>query len=340
MLHVRDIHKTYEGEPLLTGVSFDVGADETVALLGASGSGKSTLLQIIAGLETAERGTVLWEARDLSAIAAHRRDFGLVFQDYALFPHMDVFSNVAFGLRMKRWPAGRIRGRVQEVLSLVNLDAFERRSVTELSGGEQQRVALARALAPQPRLLMFDEPLAALDRALREELQAELRRILRRSDLPAIYVTHDQDEAFAMGDRVLLLHGGKIVAEGTPQRLAGNPGSAWVAGFLGLGTVVRGVIRKVETQGATAETEFGLVEAAAPRAVRVGQDVPILIRPEEVTFTQAPQRPRFVVRDVVFQRDHYRVVLENGLFGFAATPPPLGSMVSVEIRHAEILQDA
>ena len=170
MLEIRDIWKSYEGQPLLNGVSFSLEAGETVCLLGRSGSGKSTLLRIIAGLETAERGQVLWQGQDLSAVPVHLRQFGLMFQDYALFPHRDVAENVGFGLRMQGLSKAEISLRVAEALEQVNLAAFAKRRVTDLSGGEQQRVALARALAPRPRLLMLDEPLGALDRALREQL--------------------------------------------------------------------------------------------------------------------------------------------------------------------------
>src|SRR5512142_1726164 len=254
MLEVANIVKSYEGVPLLRGVSFSVAQDETVCLLGPSGSGKSTLLLIIAGLEEPEAGQVRWDGEDLAAVPAHLRDFGLVFQDYALFPHLNVFDNVAFGLRMKRWPSDQVMSRVNEVLELVNLEGFEKRRVTDLSGGEQQRVALARALGPRPRLIMFDEPLGALDRALREELLAQLRRILTEARLPAIYVTHDQSEAAAIADHVLLLHEGQIIREGPLSELWAHPGSAWAAEFLGVGKVLKG---RIMDGGSQVQTEYG-----------------------------------------------------------------------------------
>lgn len=243
MLTLTHLSKNYENQPLLTDISFTVDAGETICLLGASGSGKSTLLRIIAGLEPPETGRVLWDSADLAPIPPHARDFGLVFQDYALFPHLTVFENAAFGLRMRSMPAAEIRARVAESLALVNLSGFGSRRVTDLSGGEQQRVALARALAPRPRLLMFDEPLGALDRSLKEELLDELRAILHRTRIPAIYVTHDQEEAFAIADRILLLHEGVIVREGSPAQVWNDPRSAWVARFLGVGNVVEGKFR-------------------------------------------------------------------------------------------------
>jgi len=262
MLALKNIHKSYEGKPLLKGISLEVAQGETLCLLGPSGSGKSTLLRIISGLEEAEAGDVLWDGQSLAGVPSHQRNFGLIFQDYALFPHLTVFENVAFGLRMqqKRFPdfarrmrfrrsnlpdyetassqkdasRGFIEERVTESLKQVHLAGFDSRRVTDLSGGEQQRVALARALAPRPRLLMFDEPLGALDRRLREYLIVEIREILRESGVPAIYVTHDQAEAFALAHRVILLNDGEIVQSGSPEEIYEHPASAWVAEFLGV----------------------------------------------------------------------------------------------------------
>jgi ABC-type Fe3+/spermidine/putrescine transport system ATPase subunit len=234
MLTLTNIHKTYEGKPLLKGISLSVSEGETVSLLGSSGSGKSTLLRIVAGLETPEEGDVLWQEESLADIVPHERKFGLIFQDYALFPHLNVFQNVAFGLKMQKLPKDEIQMRVTEALKQVDLTGFASRQVTDLSGGEQQRVALARALAPRPRLLMFDEPLGALDRRLREYLIVEIREILRESGVPAIYVTHDHEEAFALAHRVMLLNDGEIVQSGSPDEIRAQPASAWVAEFLGV----------------------------------------------------------------------------------------------------------
>ena len=234
MLRLKNIYKSYDGKPLLKGISFDVAQDETLCLLGPSGSGKSTLLRIISGLEVAELGDIYWDGESLLETPSHQRNFGLIFQDYALFPHLNVFENVAFGLKMQKMPKDAIQQRVTESLKQVHLTEFDSRRVTELSGGEQQRVALARALAPRPRLLMFDEPLGALDRRLREYLIVEIREILRASGVPAIYVTHDQAEAFALAQRVILLNDGEIVQSGSPEEIYEHPASAWVAEFLGV----------------------------------------------------------------------------------------------------------
>src|SRR5262245_39203940 len=242
MLEVHHIFKTYDGKPLLNDISFKVDTGETVCLLGASGSGKSTLLRIIAGLEDSDAGLISFNDVDLTSTPPHLRDFGLVFQDYALFPHLNVNDNVAFGLKMRRLPQEEILQRVANALEMINLSGFGNRRVTDLSGGEQQRVALARALATRPRLLMFDEPLGALDRNLREDLLNELRKILHQSNIPAIYVTHEQEEAITIADRVLILHDGKIEREGPAADVWKNPGSAIVAEFLGLGNVAPGKI--------------------------------------------------------------------------------------------------
>ena len=275
MLEVQHIFKTYEDKPLLTDISFKIDSGETICLLGASGSGKSTLLRIIAGLEDSNSGSILFNNIDLASTPPHLRDFGLVFQDYALFPHLDVNDNVAFGLRMRRMGQGEIAERVASSLELVNLKEFGSRKVIDLSGGEQQRVALARALATHPRLLMFDEPLGALDRALREDLLNQLRRILHQTKIPAIYVTHDQEEAFTIADRVLILHDGSILREGTPADVWANPKSAFVAEFLGLGNVISGeVVGKNKFQ-----TEYGIFTIKCDHKHSKGDKVHLLARP-------------------------------------------------------------
>jgi spermidine/putrescine transport system ATP-binding protein len=326
MLELRRIQKSYGGQPLLRGVSFAVHANETVCLLGPSGSGKSTLLQIIAGLQSPESGTVSWQGKDLGNTPAHRRDFGLVFQDYALFPHLDVLENVAFGPTMKGWPPDEIRHRVSEVLQLVDLGGFERRTVTDLSGGEQQRVALARALAPRPRLLMFDEPLGALDRTLRDELILQLRLILDRTRIPSLYVTHDQEEAFRIADRILLLHDGRIVRAGTPKEIWEYPNSAWAAQFLGLGNILRGRVLK---GGRRVETEHGTLAFRCAHRHRLGADIQLLVRPRP-----APGGSHLVgvAQETIFQHDKYRVLLSGGLCFDLDAAPKIGDRVRVSVK--------
>ena len=329
MLEVINIHKTYEGQPLLEGISFTVTPGETVCLLGPSGSGKSTLLRIIAGLEEAEEGRVYWEREDITDVPPHRRRMGMVFQDYALFPHLTVAENVAFGLRMQGWTPQDQQERVREVLELVRLTGFEGRRVTDLSGGEQQRVALARALAPRPRVLMLDEPLGALDRALREALLEELREILRSSDVAAIYVTHDQEEAAAIADRVLILHEGQIVRQGTPYEVWSDPGSIWVARFLGVGNILLGKWRP-GADSPLLETELGTFPLSCSHSHRAGELVGAVFRPSAVAESAAgPIRSR--VTDVLFQREHFKVYLANGLCAFLSRPPGVGEVLTLRL---------
>ena len=314
MLEVRDIRKNYGGKPLLQGVSFCVGAGETVCLLGPSGSGKSTLLRIIAGLETPEAGMILWDGEDMASIPVHRRNFGLMFQDYALLPHRNVAENVGFGLRMQAFPRAEIQSRVVEALEKVNMAAFARRRVTDLSGGEQQRVALARTLAPRPRLIMLDEPLGALDRTLREQLVEELHHLLQTTGIPAIYVTHDQEEAFALADRLGMLHGGQVEQIGSPAEVYGRPASAWAASFLGFNNLIAGAV--VSLDPFCVNTPIGVFQVAElpDRSPAVGSQITLLIRPTGARLDVENTRPPFnqirgSVEDVLFQGDKFRIGL-------------------------------
>jgi len=326
MLELRHIHKTYEGKPLLTDISFQLDSGETICLLGASGSGKSTLLRMIAGLEDSNSGSILFNNIDLASTPPHLRDFGLVFQDYALFPHLNVNDNVAFGLKMRRLEQSEIAKRVANSLELVNLKGFRQRKVTDLSGGEQQRVALARALATRPRLLMFDEPLGALDRSLREDLLNELRIILHQTKIPAIYVTHDQEEAFTIADRVLILHDGQIIREGAPADVWSNPQSVFVAEFLGLGNVIDGeVVDKNKFQ-----TEHGAFSVKCNHKHSKGDKIKLLARP--LSVKKEANVISGTVTDVIFQHDRYVVTLDNGLYVYLDEAPQIGKKISVKVK--------
>jgi ABC-type Fe3+/spermidine/putrescine transport system ATPase subunit len=303
--------------------------------MGPSGSGKTTLLRIIAGLETPEAGRVLWGGADLSPVPAHERNFGLFFQDYAIFPHLSVEENVAFGLHMQRLPQREIYLRVANILKKVSLDGFESRRVTELSGGEQQRVALARMLAPRPRLLMFDEPLGALDRALKDDLLDELRRILHESGVPAIYVTHDQAEAFAVADRVLLLHEGRIIQDGAPAEVSAHPASAWAAHFLGLGNLLPGEVHMVKPEGWLVQTAVGEFVVPCGHRHRAGEKVNLLVRRRGVR--EAPEgRLRGRVADVVFQQTGFKVTLEDGLVFHLDHAPGVGQEICLELLPSAV----
>ena len=298
MLELVDIRKDYEGKPLLKGVSFSLSEGQTACLLGPSGSGKSTLLRIIAGLERPDGGQVRWGGADLAGTPVHQRDFGLMFQDYALFPHRSVAENVAFGLRMRGLPREEITARTQAALEQVGLAGLARRRVTDLSGGEQQRVALARSLAPRPRLLMLDEPLGALDRRLREQLLDDLHHLLHHTQITAVYVTHDQEEAFTLADRLVLLRAGRVAQQGSPTDVYDHPVSAWVARFLGLTNQVGG--RVAVPDPLEVDTPLGRFPAVPCAGFQPRQDqaVTVLFRPEGARFSKGAISPLCLRGDV------------------------------------------
>ncbi len=275
LLSAREVHKWFDDVHVLRGVSLDVDAGEIVCLLGPSGCGKTTLLRVVAGLEQPDQGTLHFGGEDLSQVPVHRRRFGLMFQDFALFPHLNVYDNVAYGLRMAGWKEAEIRARVAEMLALVNLGGYERRTIFELSGGERQRVALARSLAPSPRLLMLDEPLGSLDRTLRERLMVELRGILKEVGVTALYVTHDQQEAFAVADRIVVMNQGRFEQIGTPEAVYARPATPFVARFLGLNNLIPA--RVLPDRPRQAITPLGVF--LLPEPARPGQGL-LLIRPE------------------------------------------------------------
>jgi ABC-type Fe3+/spermidine/putrescine transport system ATPase subunit len=338
MLEIRDIHKTYEGKPLLQGISFAVSSGETVCLLGSSGSGKSTLLRIIAGLEAADQGEVFWNNELISRVPVHQRRFGLMFQDYALFPHKSVKENIAFGLEMQKVPRSEIDQRVTSALVQVNLQEFETRRVTDLSGGEQQRVALARALAPDPLLLMFDEPLGALDRTLREHLGIELREILHRSRVPAIYVTHDQEEAFTISDTVLLLHDGLIIQSGPPSEVYSHPANRWAAEFLGLGNLLEGIVNHREA-AQIVRTRVGEFALKCNHEHKEGDQVHLLLRPAGASRIDAAvtESIQGIAIDVLFHQSGFKVTLDNGLYFYLPSSPRIGDRIIVQTGGMECL---
>jgi ABC-type Fe3+/spermidine/putrescine transport system ATPase subunit len=288
-LSLREVYKSYGATRAVDGVSFEVEEGEIVALLGPSGCGKSTILALIAGLEHPEHGEICWDGASLQEVPPNRRGFGLMFQDFALFPHMSVFDNVAFGLRMANLPEEQTRQRAKEMLALVGLSDFEGRDVNTLSGGEQQRVALARSAAPHPRLLMLDEPLGALDRTLRDRLLLELGEILRRMQQTAIYVTHDQEEAFALADRVVVLNQGHVEQVGEPTAIYAHPASAFVARFLGLSNLLPGELLYQDGVGVLRTPIGDLPATALPADIPAGK-VTVLIRPDKVSLNSASPR--------------------------------------------------
>lgn len=340
MLRVEEITKDYDGKPLLKGITFEVQQGELVCLLGSSGSGKSTMLRIIAGLEEPKSGQVFWKGEDYTQKPTHERGFGLMFQDYALFPHRSVVENIAFGLRMAGRTKGEIDTLVQKALISIRMQDFANRPVTELSGGEQQRVALARALAPDPHLLMLDEPLGALDHNLRTELLKELRKRLHDSQKPVIYVTHDQEEAFALADRLLLLHDGKLVQEGAPEKVFIQPANAWVASFLGLGNLVPAKL----VSSNCVHTELGQFEIPTLPDLQSGLEYTLLLRPENALLGEkAVAQPNYLrasVQDSIFMGEYYRLELlvgRNLLQVNSLQPVAIGGTIDIA-WHGSTLQ--
>ena len=351
MLKVREVSKAFGGVAALRDVSLDVGGGEILCLLGPSGCGKTTLLRIVAGLERADDGRVLLNGTDLGETPVHRRGMGFMFQEYALFPHKDVYGNVAFGLRMARLPRAEVQGRVAEALERVGLSGFERRAVHELSGGEQQRVALARSLAPRPCLLLLDEPLGSLDRALRERLMNELRQTLKAIELTALYVTHDQSEAFALGDRVAIMQEGRIEQIGAPEAVYRHPVSPFVARFLGMenllpGQVVDAATRYVKT--AIGKLQTHTVARNATRAQHATRSLTVLLRPEAARLVDGTEpavnllRGRVIARS--FRGAYYRLVLRHSsgtelafeLDGTDGTTLAVGDEVALSLRPESI----
>ena len=304
----------------LKDIDLAIDAGEYVTLLGPSGCGKTTLLSVLGGFIEPTRGEVRIGGRDMTRVPPARRPTTTMFQDYALFPHKDVAANVAFGLRMQGRGGSEVRARVRELLELVGLPGAEERPVSQLSGGEQQRVALARALAPRPRLLMLDEPMGSLDRALRERLPEELRAIFGELGLTVLYVTHDQDEALSVADRVVLLADGRLVADGTPEELWTHPPTAWTARFLGFrnlapGRLVEGVL----------ETPWGRLSAAGASGNAAAGEVTVVLRPAAlVPAADGPIRGRVEARR--FRGDHVLLMV-----GVAGAPT-----LQVEAREGEL----
>ncbi len=300
MIEVRNVSRAFGTVPVLRGIDLSLADNEIVCLLGPSGCGKTTLLRIIAGLERLDNGEVLLNGQNIATIPTHQRGFGLMFQDFALFPHMNVAANVAFGLRMQNAPTTVQRQRVSEMLELVGLSGFEQRDVARLSGGERQRVALARSLAPNPKLLMLDEPLGSLDAVLREELILELRTIIKRLGLTAIYVTHDQHEAFAIADRIAVMNKGLVEQFAAPPALYNHPASEFVSRFLGLDNVVP----VISQQGSLVQTPVGNFEVAGqPHSLLLHTDYLSLTQPLASSTLQIPVE----VIQSVFQGDSYRL---------------------------------
>ncbi len=282
-LRLDSLEKRFGDLPVTRQVSIGAAKGEIVALLGPSGSGKTTVLRLVAGFETLDAGRIFVEGEDVTALPPERRRFGMVFQHYALFPHMTVGENVAFGLGTGGAASAATRARVTEMLALAGLSGFEDRRVTAISGGQQQRVALARALAPNPRVLLLDEPLSNLDPTLREKTRRELKRAIRKVGITTLFVTHEQEEAFELGDRVAVLNQGRLEQVGTPEELFERPATRFVATFVGRSSVV-----PVVWKGGARIPGGPVWPATAGGGLAEGSDADLVVRPEGLAFAPAP----------------------------------------------------
>jgi len=309
ILDVQNLAKVIESDLVLRNINLTLQASEILCLLGPSGCGKTTLLRLICGLETPDSGRILYEGRDITPVDPHRRNFGMMFQEFALFPHKNVYENIVYGLRVKNWSESKIQQRAREVLALVGLTELRLRNVNDLSGGERQRVALARSLAPQPRLLLLDEPMGSLDRVLRERLLTDLQLILKQIRITTIFVTHDHNEAFAVADRIAVFNAGRIEQIDKPQNLYKNPANRFVASFLGFQNLIAGTV----LANGGIETSLGTVYFPKTEPVS-GKAVTVLIRPEAARMLEPSAIPAegelsvtAEIKDIRFQGTEYRL---------------------------------
>ncbi|MBI4539235.1 MAG: ABC transporter ATP-binding protein [Gemmatimonadetes bacterium] len=295
-LELRGLAKRFGDVAAVRDLTLELEPGEFVTLLGPSGCGKTTVLRLIAGFETPDAGRLIFDGREVTSLSPQRRRFGMVFQNYALFPHLNVYENVAFGLRARRMRGPEIRSRVERALERVDLPGFGPRAVQELSGGQQQRVALARALAIEPPLLLLDEPLSNLDAALRQRTRAELRALVKALGITALFVTHDQEEAFDLSDRIAVMRAGELRQVGTPEALYHQPVDQFVAGFVGRANTLPGVLERVVNGrgggwiacfASGAWWRVPEVEAGGPRRLEPGRRVAVLVRPEALAFVSA-----------------------------------------------------
>ncbi|MBE6548484.1 MAG: ABC transporter ATP-binding protein [Ruminococcaceae bacterium] len=310
VISLTDISKAFDGETVLDHINLEIHDKEFVTFLGPSGCGKTTTLRIIGGFETPDTGDVYFDGKRINDTPPYERQVNTVFQRYALFPHLNVYENIAFGLRLKKTPEETIKEKVQEMLTLVNLKGFERRRVTTLSGGQQQRVAIARALVNHPKVLLLDEPLGALDLKLRKDMQNELKRIQRQMGITFIYVTHDQEEALSMSDTIVVMAEGKIQQIGSPVDIYNEPENAFVADFIGESNILDGMMLsdyKVKFSGHV----FDCVDTGFERR----ELVDIVVRPEDVDVVAKDKGMLTgTVTSVTFKGDYYEIIVDVGGF--------------------------
>lgn len=347
ILEVRNITNHYAGQPLLQDVSFSLDKGEILCLLGPSGSGKTTLLRLLAGLEREESGTIFFCGRDVKPIAPHKRKIGMMFQEYALFPHKSVHQNIAFGLEMQKCSPAEQEKRIQSMLELVGMSGFDHRKIDELSGGERQRVALARSLAPEPKLLLLDEPLGSLDRTLRDRLTGEIRSILKTLGVTAVFVTHDQAEAFTVADKVAVLHSGILQQFDTPENLYRTPANTTVARFLGFSNFIQGEVDDAGVFQLCGEGVSGI--NLKPKGDVKDRLMTLLLRPEGATLSESAAAPTGgpqlsgIVRNCRFQGSTYSLTLtvQEAVFTFDLpidpVPPGGGQPVCLALNPSSLI---
>ena len=310
IVELKGVCVSFDGEKVLDGLDLEIKDKEFITLLGASGCGKTTTLRLIAGFLDPDSGEVIFKGKKFNGVPAYKRQVNTIFQRYALFEHLNVFENVAFGLRVKKLPEAEIKKTVSDMLSLVNLEGFEKRRITTLSGGQQQRVAIARAIANKPRVLLLDEPLAALDLKLRKDMQKELRNIQQQLGITFVFVTHDQEEALTMSDRVVVMDKGKIQQVGTPKDIYNEPKNAFVADFIGESNIVDGVMDKDFTATFSGHTFECLDKGFEP-----GEAVDVVVRPEDVDIVSKEKGMLTgTVTSVAFLGVHYEIIVDIGGF--------------------------
>ena len=306
LIELHNIRKSFGDHEVLSGIDLYIRENEFITLLGPSGCGKTTTLRLIGGFDRPDNGDVLFDGRRINDIPPHRRHINTVFQRYALFPHLDVYENVAFGLKVQKLPKAQIKERVSRMLALVALKGFGQRHIESLSGGQQQRVAIARALVNQPRVLLLDEPLGALDMKLRREMQIELKNMQRQVGITFIYVTHDQEEALTMSDTVVVMNEGRIQQIGTPEDIYNEPNNRFVAYFIGKSNIIEGTMlrdKEVSFCGHTFPCVDGGFGEKAP--------VDVVLRPEDIHLGDAQDgQLQGTVTDVVFKGIHYEMLIE------------------------------
>ena len=307
IIELKNISKQYEDNKVLNNLSLNIRKNEFVTLLGPSGCGKTTTLKIIAGFETADSGSIMFKNKDISDIPPYKRQLNTVFQKYALFPHMNVYENIAFGLKIKKLSKDEIDKKVKEMLRMVSLSGFERRSIESLSGGQQQRVAIARALVNEPEVLLLDEPLGALDLKLRKEMQLELKKIQQELGITFIFVTHDQEEALTMSDTIVVMNKGLIQQKGTPEDIYNEPANAFVADFIGESNILDGIMVE-DFKVIFADREFECVD----KGFEPNEEIDVVIRPEDFKIVKAEEGMlKGTVKSVIFKGVHYEMVVEE-----------------------------